>query len=199
MTNATATGTTLIMDPREPPHNAAAPHIHLQYPPAAVCVQTDMNVPQLHVDLPPNTIPIDHVTSSPFTITSETVTVKVTRTGIPLLPAYAVTDYYMEGATVSPSQHYLIHPDPPPDSHWSIASLYVMMTRYRTWSSVTLLRSLWTSPEERHSLIHNIHRKIHGNANLLEQQAELQRLQTLAESTITRHHDLYTQAQQSTA
>ena len=198
MTNATVTGTALIMDPREPPHDMTNPHIHLHFPPAAICVRTDIDVHQLHPDLPLNTIPIDRTTSSPFVITSGNTTIKVTRTGIPILPAYAVTDYYMEGATVSPTQHHLIHPDPPPDGRWSIASLYVMLTRYKKWSNVTLLRSLWTTDQERRTLIDNIYRKIHHNANLLEQRAELQRLHALAESTITRYPDLYAQAQQYT-
>lgn len=120
MTNATVTGTAIIMDPREPQHDMTRPIIHLHFPPAAICVQTDIDVQQLHPDLPPNSIPIDRTTSSPFVITSADITIKATRTGIPILPAYAVTDYYMEGATVSPTQHYLIHPDPPPDGRCAL-------------------------------------------------------------------------------
>lgn len=109
------------------------------------------------------------------------------------------SDRLLHGRSNSIANSALPHSSRP--SPWwplCIASLYVMLTRYRIWSNVTLLRSLWSTDQERRTLIDNIYRKIHHNANLMEQRAELQRLGASAESTLARHPNLYDQAQQYT-
>ena len=198
MTNATVMGEKLILDPREPQYDPTAEHVHLQFPPAAVCVKPSVSIQRIHNQLPNNTIPIDRITSTPFTITSADAKITITRSEIPITPAYAVTDYYIEGATISPTQRYLIHPDPPPDGHWNIASLYVMLTRYKSWDYVSLLKPLWSTDSqiERKQLIDTIYKKINNNKQLKEQRAELNRLALLATETIANHPTLYTDAQQ---
>jgi hypothetical protein len=55
---------------------------------------------------------------------------------------YAVTDYFAQGETFSAQQSWLVDMRPP-TGQLHRASLYVMLTRFRTFAQLRLLCPLW--------------------------------------------------------
>jgi len=121
----------------------------------------------------------------PRTPQHSTTAVNFSCRSIPLGDAYAVTDFFAQGATFSDDECWISHLVPPPDNPISRASLLVTLTRYKRWSNFHHLGHLWPPGDAtaRDAIVTALH-----SASLMQPQlvAELHRLQQLATATEAR-------------
>eukprot|EP00198_Chlamydomonas_reinhardtii_P004324 XP_001693660.1 predicted protein [Chlamydomonas reinhardtii] len=153
----------LITDPREPPDTGRGTHWRLKYLPAAVLV-----VP-VNTDTPHDILGdafADLGTAGAFPVTPVTCkdaakvepvrgsgTIRVRRRNLPLGDAFAVTDFFVQGASFGDRRWVVdLLPTPMPNGGGictSRACLFVVLTRYRSMDDVQLLRPLFTNSLER--------------------------------------------------
>ena len=106
----------------------------------------------------------------------KTTHVNFRRVGFPLTNAYAVTDYWAEGATMPENQAWLLHLALPTDGHLQRSSFLVTLSRFRSADDVHLLCPMWASLEERRHVNERLHRALQMDADLA---AELDRLRDI--------------------
>lgn len=157
----------IILNPLEPPEATADEHKavrYLKYVPAAVIVKPERG---------PHVWPHDVAVASCFkatlpdgclAITPETRTschkfgkspmrifgaaykqVSIRRRAIPLGEGYVVTDYYTQGMSFRDAC-WVAHITPPPGGGaYSVkrASMFVLLSRFRSWDAVKILVPLW--------------------------------------------------------
>lgn len=68
--------------------------------------------------------------------------VTIQRRGIPLGEGYAVTDYYTQGMSFN-EDCWVAHITPPPGGKMQRASMFVLLSRFRSWKHVRILLPLW--------------------------------------------------------
>lgn len=73
--------------------------------------------------------------------------IKVTRTGFDLSPAYAVTDYFIQGGTLPTHQVWFADFGIPPDNMIKKAMGYVTLTRYQGYDHLNTLEPLFKTDE----------------------------------------------------
>ena len=161
--NGICVGRGLMLDEREPPDSGNGPVWMLRYMPLAVYVQAkgrDLgNFSRGRAGVPPGCFPVCPTTIStvPRTATGSrapsppTFTLSngskvkgffIKRTGFALCPAYALTDFCVQGATLT-NATWLLHLSPPTDGRLSRAAVLVCITRFPDADSVRLLCPLW--------------------------------------------------------
>lgn len=100
--------------------------------------------------------------------------------GLPLSGAYAVTDYYCQGASFK-EDCWFVHLAPP-SNKLSRASVLVALTRFKDWASVKSIAPIYDprDPKDRERVI-----KRFMSASVMDPMlaSELGRLQTLAKVT----------------
>ena len=115
------------------------PHIQLTEMPAYIIVKLDRTkAPQLN-GLEVNEIPIEPIQGK-FQIyenPENKTKVTVTRTQLPITPAYAFTDYRSQGQTIP---LVIVDIGKPPTGHITAFNAYVALSRSRGRSSIRLLR-----------------------------------------------------------
>lgn len=99
--------------------------IHLQRPPQYVLVKfPHTRIPSLQ-GLEPNVVPIKPITKS-FRVKMGSDFISVSRTQLPLTPAYAFTDYRVQGQTIRP---VIIDIGHPPSGELTPFNVYVALSR----------------------------------------------------------------------
>lgn len=86
--------------------------------------------------LPPHVIPISPITKT-FSITVGDTIKTVSRTQLPMTPAYAFTDYRAQGQTIVP---VIVDIGPPPTGGLTPFNIYVALSRAKGRDSTQLLR-----------------------------------------------------------
>jgi hypothetical protein len=128
----------IILDPREPPVDKRAieeKRTYLHYPPILVIVKLDFcELPQLP-GLPPCHVPLSPVNCK-FTMGS-TPSTRITRRQLPLIPAYAFTDFKSQGQTI---EHVLVDIGKTTCFALSPFNAYVALSRSRGRETIRLLR-----------------------------------------------------------
>ncbi|KXZ41460.1 hypothetical protein GPECTOR_454g357 [Gonium pectorale] len=183
--NNTATGTGIILDPREPAIPAGAAVHVLTYPPCAIIVKPDGLSPGHTL---PHLQPGEIVVAPSivdFTPSAARQPAAVTRYGFPLDAAYAVTDYYVQGASLR--GFWLVHFGRPPTGGYHRASLYVIATRFRSLNDLHLLTPLWNNAHEERQLKLAFRKLAQRDPDLA---AEWERLTALAATTAAQYDAL---------
>ncbi|KXZ41459.1 hypothetical protein GPECTOR_454g356 [Gonium pectorale] len=183
--NNTATGTGIILDPREPAIPAGAAVHVLTYPPCAIIVKPDGLSPGHTL---PHLQPGEIVVAPSivdFTPSAARQPTAVTRYGFPLDAAYAVTDYYVQGASLH--GFWLVHFGRPPTGGYHRASLYVIATRFRSLNDLHLLTPLWNNAHEEQQLKLAFRKLAQRDPDLA---AEWERLTALAATTAAQYDAL---------
>lgn len=85
--------------------------------------------------LPDSVVPIYKCTKS-YTIYEGSKAIHISRTQFPLIPAYAITDYKSQGATL---QHCVVDLRKPPGTSKHFHALYVMLSRVQTLNGLYVL------------------------------------------------------------
>jgi hypothetical protein len=102
---------------------------------------------------------------------------------MPILSAYAVTDYYAQGMSFPADEPWVLHLNPPPDGPIKRASILVMLSRFSVWSKVRLIQPLWKTKAERLQVIMRFAEAMELEDGL---HADLERLDALAAVTTAR-------------
>ena len=110
--------------------------IHLHYPPRFILVKLNRTKAPTLEGLPPNVIPIVPVNKT-FTVTNHGSHLTVTRTQLPLTPAYAFTDYRSQGLTIDP---VFVDIGRPPYGYLTPFNIYVALSRGTSQKHIRLLR-----------------------------------------------------------
>ncbi|KXZ41229.1 hypothetical protein GPECTOR_631g733 [Gonium pectorale] len=183
--NNTATGTGIILDPREPAIPAGTAVHVLTYPPCAIIVKPDGLSPGHTL---PHLQPGEIVVAPSivdFTPSASRQPTAVTRYGSPLDAAYAVTDYYVQGASLR--GFWLVHFGRPPTGGYHRATLYVIATRFRSLNDLHLLTPLWNNAHEERQLKLAFRKLAQRDPDLA---AEWERLTALAATTAAQYDAL---------
>ncbi|EFJ44471.1 hypothetical protein VOLCADRAFT_95418 [Volvox carteri f. nagariensis] len=104
-----------------------------------------------------------------------TITKQIRRLNVPLGDRQAVTDYFVQGRSFK-DECWLVDLAVPPNGI-KRATLYVLLTRFKTLDHVRLLRPLYTTPHERKRIIKqflsatNLEPDLAANLRLLKQAA----------------------------
>lgn len=126
----------IVLDERERVEDNHSSKIRLQYPVRYILVKLHRTkAPQLE-GLSENVIPISPISKS-FNINVASQRVTVTRTQLPITPAYAFTDYRGQGQTIDP---VYIDIGTPPYGHLTPFNLYVALSRGTCREHIRLLR-----------------------------------------------------------
>ncbi|EFJ50814.1 hypothetical protein VOLCADRAFT_88113 [Volvox carteri f. nagariensis] len=177
----------LLEDGREPADDGRGPYRRLKYLPAAVIVRPISG----HI---PGTVLQglgDYASRGGAFILSPrasciaevempaagygTITKQIRRLNVPLGDRQAVTDYFVQGRSFK-DECWLVDLAVPPNSI-KRATLYVLLTRFKTLDHVRLLRPLYTTPHERKRIIKqflsatNLEPDLAANLRLLKQAA----------------------------
>ena len=149
----------LLVDPREPPDNGHGPYWRLQFLPTAVLVRPiDGHSPRAilnglgDLDSHGGAFAVQPRASSEATIllpalTTGTAHKQLKRINVPLGDYYAATDFYVQGRSFG-EQCWVIDLTVPPGGI-KRATLYVLLTRFKSLAHIRLLRPLYTTPHER--------------------------------------------------
>ncbi|EFJ40932.1 hypothetical protein VOLCADRAFT_99206 [Volvox carteri f. nagariensis] len=177
----------LLEDGREPADDGRGPYRRLKYLPAAVIVRPMSG----HI---PDTVLQglgDYASRGGAFILSPrasciaevempapgcgTITKQIRRLNVPLGDRQAVTDYFVQGRSFK-DECWLVDLAVPPNGI-KRATLYVLLTRFKTLDHVRLLRPLYTTPHERKKVIRqflsatNLEPDLATNLRLLKQAA----------------------------
>ncbi|EFJ50441.1 hypothetical protein VOLCADRAFT_88788 [Volvox carteri f. nagariensis] len=177
----------LLEDGREPADDGRGPYRRLKYLPAAVIVRPISG----HI---PGTVLQglgDYASRGGAFILSPrasciaevempaagygTITKQIRRLNVPLGDRQAVTDYFVQGRSFK-DECWLVDLAVPPNGI-KRATLYVLLTRFKTLDHVRLLRPLYTTPHERKRIIKqflsvtNLEPDLAANLRLLKQAA----------------------------
>ena len=120
--------------------------IHLHYPPRFILVKLNRTKAPPLEGLPANVIPIVPVNKT-FTITNDGSHLTVTRTQLPLTPAYAFTDYRSQGQTIDP---VFVDIGRPPYGFLTPFNIYVALSRGTSQNHIRLLRDFDESLLQQH-------------------------------------------------
>lgn len=168
----------IITDPREPPDDGVGGHWRLKYLPLAVFVRPAKE------SLPANVAGSEFEVTFPgaFPILPSTQSAKilmpsapngtemktVQRTNIPIGDAYVVTDFFIQGTSfkndvwfvdLAVSQRQIKR-----------ACLYVILSRYRSWDDVKLVRPLWLNDTDKERVINAYLRAARRDPDLAAEQ-----------------------------
>lgn len=124
----------IILDEREPPCNGS--RVVLKYPPAYVLVKLDRSKAPKLDGLPEGVVPIVPIQKS-FYVKSGDRKVRVTRTQLPVTPAYAFTDYRSQGQTI---EYVIVDIGWPPSGGLTGFNAYVALSRSSGRETIRLLR-----------------------------------------------------------
>jgi hypothetical protein len=124
------------LDPREPSHHNESGSLSLHYPPAYILVCLHRTKIETLQGLPPQVIPIKPLTKT-FSIQIAGESIAVTRTQLPITPAYAFTDYRSQGQTICP---IFVDIGRPPSGNLTPFNIYVALSRAKNRASIRLLR-----------------------------------------------------------
>lgn len=124
----------IILDEREPPCDGS--RVVLKYPPAYVLVKLDSSKAPKLDGLPEGVVPIVPIQKS-FYIKPGDRKVRVTRTQLPITPAYAFTDYRSQGQTI---EYVIIDIGWPPSGGLTGFNAYVALSRSSGRETIRLLR-----------------------------------------------------------
>ncbi|EFJ39554.1 hypothetical protein VOLCADRAFT_100825 [Volvox carteri f. nagariensis] len=177
----------LLEDGREPADDGRGPYRRLKYLPAAVIVRPISG----HI---PDTVLQglgDYASRGGAFILSPrasciaevempaagygTITKQIRRLNVPLGDRQAVTDYFVQGRSFKDECWLVDHAVPP--NGIKRATLYVLLTRFKTLDHVRLLQPLYTTPHERKRIIRqflsatNLEPDLAANLRLLKQAA----------------------------
>lgn len=142
MISSTSTSTSsgeiigIKLDPREQNCNSQSACRDLHYPPAYILVRLNRTKIETLHGLPPQVIPITPLTKT-FNIQTAGQSMTVTRTQLPITPAYAFTDYRSQGQTICP---ILVDIGKPPSGNLTPFNIYVALSRAKGRDSIRLLR-----------------------------------------------------------
>jgi hypothetical protein len=120
----------------------------------------------------------------------ETTTIQVRRRNVPLSDAYAVTDFFIQGASFK-NDTWVIDLCPPPNGI-KRACLFVILTRYKSLDHIRLLRPLYTDAEQRRRVIQAFKKATKINDDLA---AEARIQASMARATQDRHTALFQHAE----
>lgn len=190
--NNTCVGLKLMLDPREPHVQADAPTPALRtlrYPPIGIVVKPRKALEHIAIHPPP----IPHgclvISQCKRTYPPEGLTrsIQMERTGIPLYPAYAITDYCSQGQTYGDDRMHFTDWAVPETGSMKKESGYVTLTRYRSPDQMHALRPL----VEENETIDKSRATARYTALLqtrnLDKEAEMRRLMQLAHDTKERY------------
>ncbi|EFJ39058.1 hypothetical protein VOLCADRAFT_101395, partial [Volvox carteri f. nagariensis] len=149
----------LLTDSREPPDDGCGPYWRLHYLPAAVLVRpikghapkavladlADFATKGAAFAIVPRPSPAANITVP--AANTGTTTKNVRRVNVPLGDYYAVTDYFVQGRSFK-EECWVADLSVPPGG-LKRATMYVLLTRYKTLDHIRLLRPLSTTPDER--------------------------------------------------
>ncbi|EFJ39912.1 hypothetical protein VOLCADRAFT_100387 [Volvox carteri f. nagariensis] len=149
----------LLTDSREPPDDGRGPYWRLHYLPAAVLVRpikghapkavpadlADFATKGAAFAIVPRPSPAANITVP--AANTGTTTKNVRRVNVPLGDYYAVTDYFVQGRSFK-EECWVADLSVPPGG-LKRATMYVLLTRYKTLDHIRLLRPLSTTPDER--------------------------------------------------
>ncbi|EFJ39429.1 hypothetical protein VOLCADRAFT_100983 [Volvox carteri f. nagariensis] len=149
----------LLTDSREPPDDGRGPYWRLHYLPAAVLVRpikghapkavladlADFAAKGAAFAIVPRPSPAANITVP--AANTGTATKNVRRVNVPLGDYYAVTDYFVQGRSFK-EECWVTDLSVPPGG-LKRATMYVLLTRYKTLDHIRLLRPLSTTPDER--------------------------------------------------
>jgi PIF1-like helicase len=126
-----------VLDPRE---ERAVPdekgHVHLRYPPPVIYFKPDTKTNVVFEGIPPGIIPISPSTHG-FSVTVNGEKVKIERSQLAVVPAYAFTDYKSQGQTM---EYVIVDISRPPSGCLSPFSVYVALSRSRGRKTIRILR-----------------------------------------------------------
>ena len=201
--NGMCVGRGLVLDPREPPDSGEGSVRMLRYMPLAIFVQPsskgNRGLRRGMPGIPDNCIPVQPITicttpkvkrGAPFpgppTFTLSNGS-KVTgfyfkRTGSALSPAYALTDFCVQGASLG-NATWLLHLTPPSDGKLSRAAVLVSITRFCDADAVKLLCPLWPEDATEEEIAVVVKKFMAASAVKRELVDEMLRLKAAAEQT----------------
>ena len=147
----------LITDPREPPDNGTGPHRRLHFMPLAVFVKpVNVAIPaniagEVYCNEFPGAFPVVPVAEYGHIRVPDAArghkSLAVARTNMPLGDAYAVTDFFVQGYSFK-NECWLL--DLAIVNNSILRScLFVLLSLYRTWDDVKLLRPLHRTAHEK--------------------------------------------------
>jgi PIF1-like helicase len=126
-----------VLDPREEhtlPDEKG--HIHLRYPPPVIYFKPDIKTNIVFEGIPEGIIPISP-SKSGFSVVIDGEKVKVERSQLAVVPAYAFTDYKSQGQTM---EYVIVDISRPPTGSLSPFSVYVALSRSRGRKTIRILR-----------------------------------------------------------
>jgi adenylate kinase len=194
--NALAQGVAIYLDAHEPPNQATAhdPVRILQYPPAAIVVKPRGAIEHLQIHeapVPPGCLIFTKQTET-FTLAGVRAgTIDIKRTGIPISPAYAISDYCAQGQTYGRNKMYFTDFEIPQNGSLKRESGYVTLTRHRQMEQVNALTPLipqGKQPKDAPCFGTYLDKLRQPNP---AKEAELRRLEQLRQSTEQRHAPLF--------
>jgi hypothetical protein len=116
--------------------------------------------------------------------------ISVTRTTIPISPAYAVTDYFIQGETLPTHQMWFVDFDIPANGKMKNSTGYVVLTRYQSFDHVfPLNKLLGTEKDITKTRIFKRYMSLMMGENI-DLDAEMVRLRALQVTTATRTRDI---------
>lgn len=124
----------IVLDSRE--EVTEGPRVTLKYPPAYVLVQLDRTKAPKLDGLPQGVVPVVPIQKE-FYINVNGRRVKVTRTQLPITPAYAFTDYRSQGQTI---EYVIVDIGWPPSGGLTGFNAYVALSRSSGAATIRLLR-----------------------------------------------------------
>lgn len=127
----------LVLDPREEhaiPNDEG--HIPLQYPPPVIYFKPDIPTQTIFEGVPRGIIPISPSTVG-FNVEVEGRKIKLERSQLAIVPAYAFTDYKSQGQTM---ECVIVDISKPPTGSLSPFGAYVALSRSRGRSTIRILR-----------------------------------------------------------
>lgn len=135
-----------MLHPDEPPlPDPGMEPVHvLRYVPRALLVEPDG--PPLGWVFPRSELGVNEIAVLPRGVQftpRESYSLALHRWGFPVEAAYAVTDYFTQGQSFPLEQQWLADMRQPTKGPWLRASLYVMLTRFRSMDALRLLCPLW--------------------------------------------------------
>ncbi|GLC69575.1 hypothetical protein PLESTF_000850400 [Pleodorina starrii] len=157
--NNVATGTGMVLDPREPSLAAAPWCTSYDTHPRAIIIRPDGLDNSIRIgQLQAGEIVVAPITVQ-FTPHSAQNPQPIRRYGFPLEPAYAATDYYVQGATFR--GFWVAHLAKPPTGSYHRASLYVLPTRFTSLANFFLLTPLWPAHDPEHHEEKKVKQRFH--------------------------------------
>jgi len=127
----------IVLDPKEEAYSAEQTDVKLCYPPAYVLVHLYRTKAQTLEGLDDGVVPLAPL-MKPFTIRmSDGKTKTISRTQLPITPAYAFTDYRSQGQTL---ERCIIDIGKPPTGELTPFNVYVALSRSWGRDNIRLLR-----------------------------------------------------------